>query len=135
MRGSKQRSVTWANLNQTLRLRTLSGIVNLSPWRLCHLFKQELRLSPMRYLKSARIQAAKDLLETTFLDIKEIMVRVGAQDRSHFARDFRETCGVSATQYRSSSRELPTRANPLPSKKGHLTARTATKLHLNRAGD
>lgn len=46
------------------------------------------------------MQLAKDLLETSFLNIKEIMSRVGFRDQSHFARDFRSTFGLSPIEYR-----------------------------------
>jgi AraC-like DNA-binding protein len=47
---------------------------------------------------------ARNLLETTFLNIKEIMNKVGVKDESHFVRDFKVICGVTPAQYRGSFR-------------------------------
>ena len=76
--------------------------LNLSSSRLCHLIKAETGLPPARYLKQLRIQKAKQLLETTFLSIKEVMAQIGYNDLSHFVRDFKMACGMSPRQYRAS---------------------------------
>lgn len=73
----------------------LARAVNLSPWRLCHLFKCETGVAPLQYLKSLRMAKAKHLLETTFLSVKQIMTMVGIRDESHFVRDFQRTYGLS----------------------------------------
>jgi AraC-like DNA-binding protein len=46
------------------------------------------------------MQQAKDLLEATFLSVKEIMNIVGIRDDSHFVRDFKKTYGATPTQHR-----------------------------------
>ncbi|HEX9919470.1 MAG TPA: helix-turn-helix domain-containing protein, partial [Pyrinomonadaceae bacterium] len=66
----------------------------------CHLFKAETGSSPARYLKALRLERARELLETTFLSVKEIRALVGFNDDSHFARDFRATYGLTPQQYR-----------------------------------
>lgn len=65
------------------------------------MFKVETGTSPERHLKSLRMQKAKELLETTFLSVKEIASRVGLRNESHFVRDFKRTYGVTPTQYRA----------------------------------
>jgi transcriptional regulator GlxA family with amidase domain len=77
------------NLRRRMGIGNLSLSVNLSYWRLCHLFKTETGVPPARYLKSLRMQKAKELLETTRLSVKEIMIEIGVEDRSHFERDFK----------------------------------------------
>lgn len=39
-------------------------------------------------------------METTFLRTKEVMLRVGINDASHFARDFKEIYGRTPAQHR-----------------------------------
>src|SRR5687768_11299785 len=78
-----------------------SSIANISSSRLRHIFKSELGLSPIQYIRQQRMRKAKELLETTYLNIKEIMIRVGVNDESHFVRDFKKVYGLSPTQYRS----------------------------------
>lgn len=55
----------------------------------------------MQYRKSLRMRMAKRLLETTFLNVKEIMLEVGFKDESNFVRDFKKCYGLSPTMYRA----------------------------------
>jgi AraC-like DNA-binding protein len=81
------------NLRQELSLVAMAQAVNLSPSRLRHSFKAETGTTPTRYLHKLRMQQAKELLETTFLTVKEIMVLVGLHDKSHFVRNFKRAWG------------------------------------------
>ena len=47
------------------------------------------------------MERAKDLLESSFLSVKEIAYQVGLNDESHFVRDFKSTYGYSPALYRS----------------------------------
>jgi AraC-like DNA-binding protein len=83
-----------------LSLAEFAQSVNLSVWRLCHIFKTDVGMPPMRYLRGLRMERAKDLLESSFLSVKEIAYRVGLNDESHFVRDFKSTYGSSPALYR-----------------------------------
>ena len=87
-----------------LSLSEFAQSVNLSVWRLCHIFKSDVGMPPMRYLRVLRMERAKDLLESSFLSVKEIAYRVGLNDESHFVRDFKSTYGSSPASYRSAFR-------------------------------
>ena len=78
----------------------LARFVNISPSRLHQLFKDETGLPPGKYLHLLRMQQAKELLETSFLTIKEVMAKVGVADESHFVRDFKKVYGVTPAKYR-----------------------------------
>lgn len=84
-----------------LSLTEFAQSVNLSVWRLCHIFKSDVGMPPIRYLRLLRMARAKDLLESSFLSVKEIAYRVGVNDESHFVRDFKATYGFSPALYRS----------------------------------
>lgn len=98
----------------------LAKSLNLSSSRLRHLIRKEMGLSPNRYIKYLRMRRTKELLRSTFLSVKQIMARVGYNDLSHFVRDFKETNGVSPSQYRrrvvrenkGHSRDITTCASP-----------------------
>jgi transcriptional regulator GlxA family with amidase domain len=49
-----------------------------------------------------RLQKARDLLEGSYLSIKEVAVHVGLNP-SRFSKSFRETHGVTPLQYRSAA--------------------------------
>ena len=84
-----------------LSLSEFAQSVNLSVWRLCHIFKSDVGMPPIRYLRLLRMERAKDLLESSFLSVKEIAFQVGLNDESHFVRDFKSTYGFSPALYRS----------------------------------
>lgn len=84
-----------------LSLAEFAQSVNLSVWRLCHIFKSDVGMPPIRYLRLLRMERAKNLLESSFLSVKEIAFQVGLNDESHFVRDFKSTYGFSPTLYRS----------------------------------
>jgi AraC-like DNA-binding protein len=84
-----------------LSLAEFAQSVNLSVWRLCHIFKSDVGMPPIRYLRLLRMERAKDLLESSFLSVKEIAYQVGLNDESHFVRDFKSTYGFSPAIYRS----------------------------------
>jgi len=85
---------------QNHRIRDLAREVNLSHWHFTHLFITEMKMSPSQFQRQIKYQTAKVLLETTFLTIKEVMVRVGINDKSHFCKDFKKLYGVSPQDYR-----------------------------------
>ena len=93
-----------ADVRGELSLGEFAQSVNLSVWRLCHIFKSDVGMPPMRYLRLMRMERAKDLLESSFLSVKEIAYRVGMNDESHFVRDFKSTYGSSPACYRTQFR-------------------------------
>ncbi|HEV2800462.1 MAG TPA: helix-turn-helix transcriptional regulator [Pyrinomonadaceae bacterium] len=88
------------DLRAKLTLNDMARAVNLTSFHFCHLFKAETGKSPAKYLKSLRLERARELLETTFLSVKEIRALVGLNDESHFARDFRAAYGLTPQQHR-----------------------------------
>jgi transcriptional regulator GlxA family with amidase domain len=90
-----------ADIRREVLLDELAQSLNISTSRLRHLFKDETGLSPTQYLKMRRMQKAKELLETTFLSVKEVMLQVGVKDKSHFIRGFKKAHGLSPAQYRT----------------------------------
>jgi len=92
------------NHQRRLTLTEMAGTVNLSGWRLGHLFKEIMGTSPERFLTQVRLERAKHLLETEFLTVKEVMNRVGMSDASFFARCFKAAYGMPPGKYRDRSK-------------------------------
>lgn len=67
----------------------MADAVNISSWRLAHLFKAEVGISPQRYLTLVRLQKARHQLVTGFATIKEIAKSVGFPNSSHFTKIFK----------------------------------------------
>jgi AraC family transcriptional regulator, arabinose operon regulatory protein len=79
---------------------TLAALVNLSPSRFRHLFKQETGQGPAQYLKEFRLRKAEKMLRTTFLTVKQVLKQVGLGSNAHFVHDFRKMYGMTPTAYR-----------------------------------
>jgi transcriptional regulator GlxA family with amidase domain len=92
------------NLPRSLRHQEIARAVNLSLPRLRALFKAETGESLARYQKALRMREARNLLQHTFLNLKQIMLKVGFKDESHFVRDFKRTYNLSPMQYRAQCR-------------------------------
>jgi transcriptional regulator GlxA family with amidase domain len=63
-------------------------------------FKQSTGLTPIRYLQKTKIEAAKNLLETTNKDIVDVMVSTGYNDMKNFRNLFKTFTGLTPTGYR-----------------------------------
>jgi transcriptional regulator GlxA family with amidase domain len=88
------------NLSHRLPLEEVARSVNLSPSHLRCLFRAETGMAPVHYLKYLRMRRAKSLVEDTFLNVKQIMDKLGIRDESHFVRDFKRVYGLTPGQYR-----------------------------------
>ena len=100
LRVQKTQQMMRDNLHKELSLGKFASSVNLSVWRFCHVFRSEVGMSPIQYLRFLRMERAKHLLESSFLSIKEIGHLVGLKDESHFVRDFKKAYGLSPKCYR-----------------------------------
>ena len=89
------------NYRRRLTLAEMAGTVNLSRWRFCHLFKECMGTSPEKFVTQVRLEKAKELFETEFLTVKEVMNQVGMSDASFFARSFRTAYGITPGRYRN----------------------------------
>ena len=88
------------SFHRKLGLREMGAEVNLSPWRLAHIFKSETGMSPQRYLTLVRLQRAKDQLERSFLPIQDIGAAVGIPNPRHFTKSFKAAYGMTPVEYR-----------------------------------
>ncbi|MGH9929719.1 MAG: helix-turn-helix domain-containing protein [Pyrinomonadaceae bacterium] len=89
---------------QGLPFEALAKSMNISPSRLRHLFTNEVGASPRQYLRTIRMEHAKHLIENTYLNVKEVMTKVGLGDESHFVRDFARVYGRTPGRHREHHR-------------------------------
>ena len=82
----------------------LAGAVNMSPSYLTRLFREQVGCSPASFVREQRLRRAYELIQTTFLSIKEVMAAVGWNDPSHFSRTFKRRFGVSPQGLRDALR-------------------------------
>jgi transcriptional regulator GlxA family with amidase domain len=86
-----------------VQLEDIARSLHLSTSRLRHLFKKELGMSPRHCLKLFRLEQGKELLENSFLSVKEITAVVGVNDVSHFVRDYKRFYKQTPSQTRAGS--------------------------------
>ena len=90
-------------------------------------------MPPIRYLRLLRMERAKDLLESSFLSVKEIAFQVGVNDESHFVRDFKSTYGFSPALYRSHFQGNDVEEKPTGSKGNDRKGTSKVREQLVRA--
>ncbi len=88
------------NLNCNLDNTSLSAVSGMATNAFNRLFKDEIGLSPQRYVKKKRIDKACVLLHHSSLSINDIATQTGFSDRYHFSRIFKEVTDFSPAKYK-----------------------------------
>ena len=81
-------------------LSRIATAVHLSPSRLEHLFRLEMRTTYQSYVKEWRLTKAKDLLEKGVLSVKQIASQVGFSYPRNLAHAFKIRFGKTPSQCR-----------------------------------
>jgi AraC family L-rhamnose operon transcriptional activator RhaR len=89
------------NWSLTELCKLLQGV---HPVYFCRVFKRDMEMTPIAYLRSLRCHQAARFLTTTDWRINEIGTRVGWDDPNLFARRFRTQTGLTPTAYRRAYR-------------------------------
>lgn len=83
-----------------LTMITLADYLKISSVILSVEFKNEMGISPSKYLANLRIEKAKELLNNTNMLVKEVSLAVGYEDDYVFRRWFKKYTGMTPGQYR-----------------------------------
>jgi AraC-like DNA-binding protein len=70
----------------------------MSPSHFAHRFRAIARVSPMRYLRDVRLDAARARLLGNGVRVSEVAVEVGFESPAHFTREFKRRFGVSPSR-------------------------------------
>ena len=90
----KINAVIVANLeNEFFDSSVLSREMNMSRTQLFRRLKPLIQQPPAKYIKSIRLQKAKELLETTDITVGDAAFKTGFQTQSHFTKAFMESFG------------------------------------------
>jgi len=82
--------------------RDIAQYVNIAEDYLTFCFRQELSVTPVKYLQRYRINQAKQLLKNTDKTITDIALSMGFSDSGYFSRIFHREVGVSPEVFRNS---------------------------------
>ena len=94
-----------SHIGQRLTLEDLSQEFHLSQSYLSHLFKAITGSSVMGYVNAYRLLLAKRYLAQTDWEIGKIVEACGFSDNSNFSRSFKQTTGLSPSQFRKKFKE------------------------------
>jgi AraC-like DNA-binding protein len=92
-----------AHCAQEVSLQELAGVVNLSPFHLARVFRQEVGLPPHAYQTQLRLAHAKTLLAQGY-DVGSVASETGFFDQTHFTKQFKRHFFVTPGNYRKTAR-------------------------------
>ena len=87
-------------------LQDLANDINLSPSRICHLFKDLCGITYSYYLSCRKIEEGERLLTAGLHSITSISYQIGFANPSHFCRTFKEHFNITPTSYINGNREV-----------------------------
>lgn len=89
------------NLYRTITVADAAAAASFSPAHFSRVFKLQTGYSPYEYILLRRIDAAKHLLTSTRLSVKEVAYQVGYNSEENFIHSFRKKVGVTPGVFRS----------------------------------
>ena len=87
------------NLSRLVTIRELAALIHRSPDYTIKIFKQKFQQTPYQYFLHQKMEAAKQLLLNTSLQIQEISNQLGYEDAHYFSNLFKQRWGVSPRMY------------------------------------
>lgn len=90
------RAIAWlkANFAQQLHVESLAELVQMSPSRFHHHFRQLTAMSPLQFQKYLRLNEARRLMLTDQLDASTAAFQVGYESPSQFSREYSRQFGA-----------------------------------------
>lgn len=88
------------NYEHDIGLNDVSKEVAISPQYFSTVFKEELGVNFVEYLRNKRVAVAKELLRSKKYSVKEICYKIGYNDPNYFSRLFKKLVGVSPTEFK-----------------------------------
>ena len=88
------------NYQDQINLTDMASSLGYSLSYLSKIFIKNTGLSPVRYIRDFRINAAKQLLRNPQIPINIIGKKIGYADPFHFSKMFKQAVGISPSEYR-----------------------------------
>lgn len=88
------------HLDEAFSVERMASLVNMSARHFARVFAREVNMTPMEFLQSARIDCARNLLETGDLPLKTVAYKSGFGSVRHMRFLFSEKLGLTPAQYR-----------------------------------
>jgi AraC-like DNA-binding protein len=91
------------HLGQPLTLAELADLAGLSVWRFATVFRQQVGVSPHRYICRLRVERAQALIREG-VPAATAASEAGFYDQSHLSRHFKSIYGMTPGQYLTAAR-------------------------------
>ncbi|MDQ0231377.1 helix-turn-helix transcriptional regulator [Metabacillus malikii] len=88
------------NYKHKLTVLDLASVVQMSEGHFSRFFKSYMRMTPMEYINTIRINKACALLKTTDRKLLDIVMDVGFQNQSYFIRLFKKQKGCTPKEWK-----------------------------------
>lgn len=88
-------------LERKIRISDLAALCGYTEYYLTEKFKKETGQSINSYIRFAKVERAKVLLESTDLSVREIAEKLAFITVNYFIQSFRDTTGYTPAQYRN----------------------------------
>ena len=85
--------------NQEFDIEKLAGEMNVSRSTFTRRLKTITGNTPLNFIKDIKMQHARRMLENTNITISEVITAIGYNDHKHFTASFKETFGVTPSEY------------------------------------
>ena len=89
------------NFKEEIGVEQLAEMVYMAPSYLSCVFKKETGQNLSKFIKSVRMEKAKEMLDNTHMKIVNISAEVGYPNVSYFCQSFREYYGISPQKFRA----------------------------------
>lgn len=90
-----------ANIKKKLTIDEICQYINLSKFYFSRIFKQEVGVTPYRYILNCKVEAVKnDLIDG--VDINTIVSKYEFYDLSHLNKNFIKVYGITPLEYQES---------------------------------
>jgi AraC-like DNA-binding protein len=86
------------NHAQKLTVERLAKRAAMSPSHFAHSFRAVARVSPMRYVREARLDRARQLLLENGGRVSAVALEVGFESPAHFTREFKRRFGIAPSR-------------------------------------
>lgn len=91
----------YSHYKEEIGVEQLAEMVYMAPSYLSCVFKKETGQNLSKFIKSVRMENAKEMLENSHMKIVNISVEVGYPNVSYFCQSFREYYGISPQKFRT----------------------------------
>ena len=88
------------NLNESLSLKEIAHRFGIGETTLCKSVKRDINMTVNELVRSLRIEKAKQLLQSTELQISIVAEQVGIPDYNYFTKIFKKETGVTPSVFR-----------------------------------